>query len=88
MATDEQVAEAKRVRKLIFGDTILGIGENEQYVIIGRIMGVRSGVHTVEAVRELVEGLMAGLPQTGLDREMVDGVMGRIRSYLEAGTDE
>lgn len=85
MATDAQLAEARRLRPAIFRDCIIGIGPMEEYAVVGFALAARRGLRSTAEVLELVEALaFRELGPTPLGRELVDGVISRIRDYVRA----
>jgi hypothetical protein len=90
LPTGIHLAEARAVRRRIFRETILGLGREEEYVIVGRTIAARQGLHghTAATVRELLEGLAwHELPPTPLARELVKGVMLRVNAYITGHAD-
>lgn len=88
MVTDADVIEAEQIRRRLFPARILGLGWMEELAIVGRIQAARDGAngHSARTVRELLEGLAWHdmPPATELARDLVDGVMGRARKYIES----
>jgi hypothetical protein len=82
---DPLVAEGVRTRRLLFREQILGLDRAAECFITVQVMSMKAGVEPadLDVIRFVIEGQMADLDRTELDRQLVDGIVSRARAYIE-----
>jgi hypothetical protein len=84
------MGEVERVRRRLFRTTILGLSLSEERLIAGHAMAVRrrmAGYSIPEIELLLLRLTFDGneLPATDAGLDLVDGVMARVKGYIERG---